>query len=62
MVRGLVGTQLQVARGKLSVQNFRDIIESKDCTKADFSVAGHGLYLEHIKYPEGVLMEIKDKR
>lgn len=55
MVRGLVGTQLQVARGKLSLEGFRAVIESLDCTKADFSVAGHGLYLEHIQYPEGRL-------
>lgn len=58
MVRALVGTQLLVARGKVSVNGFREIIESKDCTQADFSVAGHGLYLEHIQYPEGLLDKI----
>ncbi|MBC7555232.1 MAG: tRNA pseudouridine synthase A [Taibaiella sp.] len=55
MVRGLVGTQLQAARGKLSVDGFRGIIEARDCTKAFFDVAGHGLYLEHIEYPTGML-------
>lgn len=62
MVRGLVGTQLQIAKGKGNIQDFRKIIEAQDCTKADFSVAGHGLYLEKVKYPEGALTEIKDKR
>jgi tRNA pseudouridine38-40 synthase len=62
MVRGLVGTQLQVARGKNTIEDFRRIIEAKDCTKADFSVTGHGLYLEHISYPEGALIEVKDSR
>jgi tRNA pseudouridine38-40 synthase len=62
MVRGLVGTQLQIARGKGTVADFRKIIEAQDCTKADFSVAGHGLYLEQVKYPEGALTEIWDKR
>lgn len=52
MVRGLVSTQLQVARGRFSVADFKNIIEAKDCTKADFSVAGHGLYLEEIVYPD----------
>jgi len=61
MVRGLVGTQLKVARGKHSIEGFRKLIEAKDCTKADFSVAGHGLYLEHIQYPENSLTEIKDE-
>jgi tRNA pseudouridine38-40 synthase len=60
MVRGLVGTQLQVAMGKTDVAGFRSIIEAKDCTKAYFNVAGHGLYLEKINYPEGSLTEIKD--
>lgn len=52
MVRGLVGTQLQVGRGRHSVDDFKNIIEAKDCTRADFSVAGHGLYLEKIAYEE----------
>ncbi|MBZ0098342.1 MAG: tRNA pseudouridine(38-40) synthase TruA [Taibaiella sp.] len=60
MVRGLVGTQLQVARGKMSIAQLRDIIDAKDCTLADFSVPGFGLYLEDISYPEGALIEIKN--
>jgi tRNA pseudouridine38-40 synthase len=55
MVRALVGTQLQVARGKHSIADFRKIIEAQNCTLADFSVAGHGLYLEAVNYPEGYL-------
>lgn len=58
MVRGLVGTQLRVARGKYSIEEFKTIIESKDCSRADFSVAGHGLYLEQITYPEGLLLPV----
>ncbi len=58
MVRGLVGTQLQVARGKISMSAFKELIEGMDCTKADFSVTGNGLYLEDISYPEGSLTAI----
>lgn len=58
MVRGLVGTQLQVARGRISVDDFRKNILAQDCTLADFSVAGHGLYLEVVRYPEGYLKEV----
>jgi len=58
MVRGLVGTQLKAARGHYTLEQFREIIEAKDCTRADFSVAGHGLYLEKINYPEGSLEEL----
>lgn len=58
MVRALVGTQLRVARRKITVNDFREIIEQKDCTLADFSVAGHGLYLESVDYPQGFLKHI----
>lgn len=58
MVRALVGTQLRAARGKFSLDDFREIIESKDCSRADFSVPGFGLYLEEITYPEGLLVPL----
>jgi tRNA pseudouridine38-40 synthase len=53
MVRGLVGTMLQVGRGKLSVDAFREVIEALDCSRADFSVPGHGLFLDRVVYPDG---------
>jgi tRNA pseudouridine38-40 synthase len=52
MVRGLVGTMLQVGRGKITLQELRQIVEAKDCTKADFAVPGHGLFLRKVEYPE----------
>ena len=52
MVRGLTGTMLQVGRGKITLEGFRSIIEAKDCTKADFSVPGHGLTLVKVIYPK----------
>ncbi len=59
MVRALVGTQLQAARGKITVADFKEIIDAKDCRRADFSVPGHGLYLEKIAYPKGALAELE---
>jgi len=56
MVRALVGTQLQVARGKMSLEEFAALFEQKDCRLADFSVPGHGLYLEDIRYPENYFL------
>lgn len=55
MVRALVGTQLKVARGKMTLDAFQRIIENKDSSGAYFGVAGWGLYLERIEYPEGAL-------
>jgi tRNA pseudouridine38-40 synthase len=50
MVRGLVGTMLKVGTGKISIPDFRSIIECKDCTKADFSVPPQGLFLLNVRY------------
>jgi len=50
MVKGLVGTMLQVGRGKLSIGQFRDIILSKDCARADFSAPSHGLFLFAVEF------------
>jgi tRNA pseudouridine38-40 synthase len=50
MVRGLVGTMLKVGVGKISIDDFCSIIESKDCTKADFSVPPQGLFLLAVRY------------
>jgi len=52
MVRGMVGTMLQVGRNKISLQQFCRIIESKDCTKADFSVPPQGLFLQKVNFPD----------
>lgn len=51
MVRGLVGTMLRVGREKIGVAGFREIIEARDCSRADFSVPGHGLFLERVFFP-----------
>jgi tRNA pseudouridine38-40 synthase len=50
MVRGLTATMLQVGRKKITLEQFEAIIASKDCTKADFSVPGHGLFLINVEY------------
>lgn len=57
MVRGLVGTMLQVGRGKITTEDFRNIVAARDCTKADFAVPGHGLQLVRVEFPENYFME-----
>jgi tRNA pseudouridine38-40 synthase len=56
MVRGFVGTMLQAGRGKISLDEFEKIIQSLDCSKADFSVPGHGLFLVRVNYPGSVFI------
>ena len=50
MVKGLVATMLRVGTGKISVDDFRKIIESRECTNADFSVPSRGLFLMKVSY------------
>jgi len=51
MVRALVATMLKVGRNKTNLDNFRTIIESQDCTLADFSAPPNGLFLVRITFP-----------
>jgi tRNA pseudouridine38-40 synthase len=50
MVRAIVGTLLDVGSGKVSVADFRKIIESKNRGNAGLSVPAKGLFLTQIKY------------
>ena len=55
MVRAIVGTLVDIGLHKSTVENFKKIIESKDRTKAGFSVPAKGLFLTHIEYPKSIL-------
>lgn len=57
MVRAIVGTLIEVGRGKLDMAGFRQVIESKNRGKAGTSVPGHGLFLCTIEYPQGLKLE-----
>lgn len=58
MVRAIVGTLLDVGRGKITVDDFRNIIEAKDRCKAGTSAPAEGLALVDITYPDRILMVI----
>jgi tRNA pseudouridine38-40 synthase len=51
MVRALTATMLKVGRETIGLQEFRRIIEAKDCTQASFAVPAHGLFLVAVEYP-----------
>ena len=50
MVRAIVGTLLEIGKGKLAVEDMKRIIEAKDRSQAGFSVPAQGLFLEKIEY------------
>ena len=50
MVRAVVGTLIDVGRGRLSIDEFCKVIEGKKRTEAGESMPGHALFLEKIEY------------
>jgi tRNA pseudouridine38-40 synthase len=58
MVRAIVGTLLDVGRGKISVEEFQRIIASHERAKAGYSVPAKGLTLTGVGYPEGIFSPI----
>ena len=50
MVRAVVGTLLQVGKGKITLEEFKAIIDRKDRCAAGDSVPAHALFLENVRY------------
>ena len=51
MVRAVVGTLVDVGRGRLSLEDFRQVIEGKCRSDAGESMPGNALFLVNITYP-----------
>lgn len=60
MVRAIVGTLVEVGRGKLSVEGFRRVIELQDRCKAGTSAPGQALFLVNVEYPESIFESSED--
>lgn len=56
MVRAIVGTMVEVGTGKLSLNEFEDIILAKDRCRAGKSAPAKGLFLVDIEYPEEIFI------
>jgi tRNA pseudouridine38-40 synthase len=56
MVRAIVGTLIDVGKGKISTEEFRNIIESKNRSEAGYSVPAKGLFLDKIEYPPDIIL------
>lgn len=50
MVRNIMGTLLVVGRGKLSTEEFHEILKAKDRTRAPATAPAHGLFLKKVIY------------
>lgn len=56
MVRAIVGTLLRVGIGKLSIEQFKYIVDQQNRLLAGTSAPAHALFLENIKYPDWVFL------
>jgi len=56
MVRAIAGTLLDIGRGKITTDDFRKIIESKNRCDAGYSVPAKGLFLDKIEYPNDLFL------
>lgn len=56
MVRAIVGTLLIVGRGKMSLQEFREVIEKKERCAAGDSAPAEALFLAEVKYPTEIFL------
>jgi tRNA pseudouridine38-40 synthase len=57
MVRAIVGTLLEVGYGTVSIEEFHEIIKSKNRVNAGSSAPAHGLYLTGVTYPDEIFIK-----
>lgn len=57
MVRAIVGTLLELGTGKLTFDEFRQIVAAKNRSDAGESVPAAGLFLVSVEYPPGLLTD-----
>jgi tRNA pseudouridine38-40 synthase len=50
MVRAIVGTLVDVGRGRYTVEEFAEIVASRDLSKASSGAPPQGLFLSNVKY------------
>ena len=50
MVRAIVGTLVEVGRGKLTAEDFIRILQARNRERAGPTAPAHGLFLKEVKY------------
>ncbi len=54
MVRAIVGTLVDVGRGRYTPEQFREIVGSRDLARSSGGAPAQGLFLSDVVYPSGV--------
>lgn len=56
MIRAIVGTLVDVGRGRYTVEEFEEIIRSKNLSKSSAGAPAQGLFLSDITYDENIFV------
>ena len=59
MVRSIVGTLVDVGRGRYSVEEFRAIVEAKDLSRSSAGAPAQGLFLSDVVYPKAIFEKVE---
>ena len=57
MVRAIVGTLLEIGKGRIKINDLDRIIQSRDRQNAGYSVPTEGLFLVEIVYDKEIFIE-----
>ena len=57
MVRAIMGTILEIGLEKISLEELRTILKSKDRSKAGPSMPAHALFLTKVEYPSNIKLQ-----
>lgn len=57
MVRSIVGTLVDVGRGRYTVEEFADIVAARDLSRSSAGAPAQGLFLSDVIYPEKIFVK-----
>ena len=60
MVRSIVGTLVDVGRGRYTVEEFCHIVEARDLSRSSAGAPAQGLFLSDVVYPDEVFVKTID--
>lgn len=60
MIRAIVGTLVDVGRGRYTVEEFRDILHSLDLSRSSAGAPAVGLFLSDVQYDESIYVGAED--
>lgn len=59
MVRSIVGTLVDVGRGRYTVEQFREIVMSRDLARSSAGAPSQGLFLSDVVYPHDIFVRTR---